>query len=435
MVEHTTHNRVVGGSNPPTATSRLEPAIEYLPKGGRVLVALSGGPDSTALLISLKELGVDLVAAHFDHALRAGSELDAMHVANLCAGLGVDLITGRREQPLPAGSLQAAARKLRHGFLEEARASSGAQVVALGHTADDFVEGVLLHLLRGSALAGLRGMPATRGAIVRPLLRIWRRDIEDFLAGRQVRPLRDPSNEDLRHARVRVRLELLPRLERDAPGISRRLSLVAQRAAVMQADLAERAGALVHDGRVNLVELGEASEAIRLEALKELFVSAGGAQPGLDRRALARMDRLGICGSAGDGLDLPGGLRVRRLYGEMEVTRAVGMSPPRVTIVRWMCAGCDSLQAAHLRPGARLTLGKRAAGLRMRPFPDRGSRKLQDILVDAKVPRHRRDELDLVFADGQLAWVPGIAVDARWVASKGTAADHVEVRGVPKGLC
>jgi tRNA(Ile)-lysidine synthetase-like protein len=71
----------------------------------------------------------------------------------------------------------------------------------------------------------------------------------------------------------------------------------------------------------------------------------------------------------------------------------------------------------------------------MRPLPDRGSRKLQDILVDAKVPRHRRDELDLVFADGQLAWVPGLALDARWAASEGSLADHVEVRGGPEDLC
>ena len=435
MVEHTTHNRVVGGSNPPTATRALTPIIEHLQERGRILVAVSGGPDSTALLISMKELGMDIVAAHFDHALRPGSELDARHVATRCDELGVELLTGRREEPLQAGSLQAAARESRHHFLEAARQSTGARAIALGHTADDVVEGVLLHLLRGSALAGLRGMPVTRGAIVRPLLRTWRSEIEAFLAERGVVPLTDPANADLRHARVQVRRRLLPRLESDSPGISVRLWRVAQHATVMQAELEEAAAALVRAGRINVLELAAAPEAVRREALKRLFVSSGGASPGLDRRTLARMERLALWGSAGDGLDLPGGLRIRRLYGELEVASTVGASPARVTIVRWTCSGCDSPTAAHLRPGARLTLGRRSPGLRMRPTPDRGSRKLQDILVDAKVPRHRRDELDLVFADGQLAWVPGIAVDSRWAASEGSAADHVEVRGGPKGLC
>src|SRR5207248_10015937 len=106
------------------------------------LVALSDGPDSTALLLGLLEAGVPIVAAHFDHRLRPESAAEAQRVTELCAGLGVVLIRGRRSRALARGSRQAAARRARYAFLELALAESGLATCALGHTADDLVEGV-----------------------------------------------------------------------------------------------------------------------------------------------------------------------------------------------------------------------------------------------------------------------------------------------------
>src|SRR5690348_3789207 len=166
------------------------PSATLIPPAARVLAAFSGGPDSTALLLWLREAGVDVAAAHYDHALRPGSERDAERVAALCAALGVPLLRERRDEPLPRGSVQAAARRLRYAFLERALAASARDVVCLGHTADDVVEGAVLHLLRGSGLAGLRGMPARRGPFLRPLLGVWREDVEAYLAARGVEPLR-----------------------------------------------------------------------------------------------------------------------------------------------------------------------------------------------------------------------------------------------------
>src|SRR5256885_1326353 len=189
----------------------------------RILVAVSGGPDSTALLLALHEAGREVVAAHFDHALREGSDQVAREVAAMCAGLGVAVIAERRTEPLPKGSLQAAARTLRYAFLDCARAESRADVVALAHTADDLIEGAALHMLRGCGLAGFRGMPARRGHHVRPFLGVWRRDVREFLEQRGVVAYEDPANVDTRFARVRARLLILPSLERDRPGILRRL--------------------------------------------------------------------------------------------------------------------------------------------------------------------------------------------------------------------
>src|SRR5882672_10051849 len=111
--------------------------------GHRVLAAVSGGPDSTALLLALIEAGHQIVAAHYDHALQEGSARVAEHVRDLCDRFGVELIVERRNRAMPHGSVQAGARTLRYEFLERARVQAGAEVVAIAHTADDVVEGVV----------------------------------------------------------------------------------------------------------------------------------------------------------------------------------------------------------------------------------------------------------------------------------------------------
>src|SRR5437660_11997559 len=209
---------------------------------GRILVAVSGGPDSTALLLALHEAGRDVVAAHYDHALRDGSDAVARPVAELCARLDVPLVAERRTVPLANGSIQAAARTLRYAFLERASVAANAQWVALGHSADDVVEGVVMHLLRGCGLAGLRGMPARRGRFVRPLLSVWRSDVMAYLESTGVVAVEDPANSNLSYARVRMRKLVLPALERDRPGIVRRLHAAASSAAAMHESISAQAG-------------------------------------------------------------------------------------------------------------------------------------------------------------------------------------------------
>jgi tRNA(Ile)-lysidine synthase len=406
--------------------------------GQRVLAAVSGGPDSTALLGALLEEGHVVVAAHYDHALRTGSELAAGHVAQLCALLGVELIVERRESPMPRGSMQAAARKIRNEFLERAREKSGAQVVALGHTADDLVEGVLLHLMRGCGLAGLRGMPARRGAFVRPMLSVWRREVLDFLARRGVMALDDPANADTRFQRVKVRRDILPALERDRPGISKRFHAVAMRAAAMQDAVASAADARLDGPALSQSQVAGAAAPLAAELMKQLYTRAGGDQPALSRRHLQSMIRLAAPGRGGRGVDLPGGFRFRVVGGRMEVVapslrarRNTGSSSLRLEVTR--CEGCEDRGAAHLKSDLALRLGFRTPGLRMRPLGGRGTRKLQDLFVDARVPREERDAYPLVFAGDRLAWVPGVAVDAELASRPREAAFHVTVTRILPG--
>jgi len=389
----------------------LNPVNIENPPPGRLLVAVSGGPDSTALLITLHEAGREVVAAHYDHALREGSEVVVRQVADLCDRLGVRLIAERRDEPMPRGSLQAGARTLRYAFLDRARAECCADWVALAHTADDLVEGVVLHMLRGCGLAGFRGMPARRGRYVRPMINVWRKEVRAFLDDRGIVPHEDPANQDGRFARVRVRLQILPALERDRAGISRRFHAAALAAARLQ-EIAEKAPTDV-------------------ETLKRMYAEAGGSQPGLSRRHLEAMLNLARPGRGGRGVDLPGGRRFRIVGGRMQIVSSQPrtQSSPRLEVRT--CPGCEEGDAVHLSAGLQLHVGYRRPGLRLRPAGGRGTRKLQDIFVDARVPREDRDTFPLVFAGERLAWVPGHAVDAELVAPKGVPGQHVALARMP----
>ena len=397
----------------------------------RVLVAVSGGPDSTALLITLLEGGHDVIAAHYDHALRDGSADVARQVAELCARLDVRLVAERRTEALPKGSLQAAARTLRYAFLARARLVAGAGVVALGHTADDVVEGVFLHLQRGAGLGGFRGMPQTRAHYVRPFLGVWRKDIAEFLAMRGVVAHEDPANRDTRFARVRARLSVLPDLERDRPGILRRFHAAARGVTRQHQIAVEQAERILASGAATTGAVRAVPEPVAAEVLKLIYARAGGSDPGLSRAQIAAMLRLAQPGRGGRGVDLPGGLRFRIVGELMQVVPSRHESRGPLRLVVMPCVGCDDHRAAHLRPGLALRIGFRSAGLRLRPLGGSGSRKLQDVFVDARVPREDRDGWPLVFAGDKLAWVPGLAVDAELASRPGEPGLHVSVAPMP----
>ena len=211
--------------------------------GDRVLAAVSGGPDSLALLHALHdlrdELGLgDVQAAHLDHGIRGDeSAAEAEFVAAFCRGRGLACTVGTADitahKTARGGSTQEAARAVRYTFLEETARATGANKIATGHTQDDQVETVLLNILRGTGLDGLRGIPAQRGVYVRPLRDTPRTAVEAYCIEHGLTPRRDPSNLDPTHyTRNKIRLELLPTLERDYnPGVRAALLRLAETAA------------------------------------------------------------------------------------------------------------------------------------------------------------------------------------------------------------
>ena len=197
-----------------------------IPDGVAMVLAVSGGPDSTALLYGAAGMASDrgwrLTVAHLDHGLRETSAEEAAAVAANAAGMGLPAEVRRVEVAELANSehrsLEDAGRQARYRFLEELAAALGAEaLIATAHTADDAAETVLLRLARGSGLRGLRGIPARRGRIVRPLLHARRAVLRAALDAAGIAHFIDPSNANLAHTRNRVRAELLPALERLNP--------------------------------------------------------------------------------------------------------------------------------------------------------------------------------------------------------------------------
>lgn len=249
------------------AASELTPAELAAP----VLVGVSGGPDSLALLHALlrwsREGGPALQAIHVDHQVRPESGAEAAQVRAWCADWGVPLasmpVLLAATGPM-AGGHERAAREARYAAFAEVAAACGARILALGHHADDQAETLLLHLLRGAGLAGLAGMPivrrsgdrldrlvewpatgqsARRPAVWRPLLGVRREAIEDYCRAWELAPLRDPSNNDTAIRRNAVRHEILPLIERHFPGataaITRGAGLLADDEALLDARAAD----------------------------------------------------------------------------------------------------------------------------------------------------------------------------------------------------
>ncbi|MGO8687453.1 MAG: tRNA lysidine(34) synthetase TilS [Candidatus Dormibacteria bacterium] len=205
--------------------------------GEVVVVACSGGPDSTALVDALARLapprGWRLHVVHVDHGLRPGSAAEALTVAELASRLRLDF-EGVTVEVGAGPSLQDQARRARYRGLAEVADRVGATAIALGHTADDQAETVLMRLLTSATPWSLRAMAEREGRLARPLLRIWREATLAYCAALGLEPLDDPSNRDPRFLRSRVRHELLPALEGVFPGARRRLATLADRQRELQ---------------------------------------------------------------------------------------------------------------------------------------------------------------------------------------------------------
>lgn len=317
--------------------------LQLIRRHDRVVVGVSGGLDSVALLHLLvrlrPSLGLVLSAVHVDHQLRAESADDAAFVQELAARFDVPVMIDRRDVAArcrrEGWSLEDGARRIRYECFVEAAARHSAQVVALAHTADDQAETVLMRLLRGSGLTGLAGIPVMREMsgvrIVRPLLACWRQELAAYLTGAGLAHRDDASNADRRFVRNRIRHELLPLLARDYnPNIKGALVQLAGQSGVDQAYLQSAArrywkrvarAARSGDVTLKLPVLARQPEALQRQLLREALREIRGDLNQFEFRHWRELERLLHRSPARAAVHLPGGVQVVRESGQLRFQR------------------------------------------------------------------------------------------------------------------
>jgi tRNA(Ile)-lysidine synthase len=378
--------------------------------GDRVLVAVSGGPDSMALLHVLWELrtrlDVTLEVAAVDHGLRTDAARELELVRERAESLGlpfsavsVDVTAERRRHR--GASVQEAARDLRLRALADLAGAHGADRVALGHQAEDQAETVLYRIIRGTGIAGLAGIPHRRDVFVRPLLDVTRAQILRYLRRRSIPFVDDPSNTDPRFARARIRHRILPALAQENPRVA------------------------------------EALRALASAARDRGDTRAGARTMALSRRAAATVARLASRGGTAS-IDVVGRRRVEISYGRIRVhdkgddspVRQAARRPTAIVIerpgtYRWSDAGTVEVRelpgrGSKKKPSPRnefdadrltwpLVMRARRPGDRMRPRGGAGGRKVSHLMIDAKIARPLRDALPVVTSgDDVVLFVPGL---------------------------
>ena len=438
-----------------------------LQAGDRVAVALSGGPDSVALLRVMRDIAGDerfhlVGAAHLNHQLRGDeSDRDEAFCRSLAAELSLPVdveridVAGLARQT--GSSLEHAAHDARLAFFERAAARLDACRVAVGHTRDDQAETFLLRLLRGAGPRGLGGMHPRSGLVIRPLIETSRQDVRNFLRETGIEYREDASNADREIPRNRVRHELIPFLEsRFATNV---VEVLNREAAIARDDaqyLEEASAAAVRElvvrspdrsVEIPVRQLLAQPPAIARRVIRAAQqLAAGGKFVGFD--AADAVLTLAVSNLAGP-LDLPGH-RVNRVGQKIVLTPSAGRLPARGADeegkfsyeldvpgeVRVPEAACAITARAQLVPpgqsagacwplvsrgdqvvieggrlAAPLIVRNRRRGDIFRPLGLQGRKKLQDFFVDAKVARTERDTVPLVVdSKGRIVWVAGLCV-------------------------
>lgn len=429
----------------PLAEALLERVKEtgLFREGETVLVCVSGGADSVALLDLLRRLPLKLAVAHLNHRLRgAASDGDEAFVAELASSRGIPCyrrsVDVARLASLERLTLEEAGRAARYRFFRETAAAIGATSIALAHHRDDQAETVLMRLLRGSGGSGLSAMAPSAGILKRPLLAVSRAELEEYLRERGLTWRTDESNCDTTLLRNSIRHELIPFLERYNPAVAERLADTARTLAADEellqevtvrafAECAERRAAAVS---LDIEKLVRHPLALRMRLYRMALDEVRGLQR-IARSHLEALDRL-VHGERPQGtLSLPGGTRVTRRYAILTVSAAP--QPPdcgyelsvagegrhllpqggilevqRVPMPACIDAGSPSVAyfCAAAVPFPWLVRTFRP-GDRFRPLGMQGEQKVKDFFINNKVNHEERRRVPLIFSAGRLVWIGG----------------------------
>lgn len=433
-------------------------------QGGRVLVALSGGPDSVALvhllLVYRDRLGIEPIVAHIDHKLRRDSAADADFCRDLAEKWGLAFHVRAIETGSYARthklSLETAARELRYQALRAIAQETGAADIAVGHTASDQAETVLHRMVRGTGIRGLAGMAYRTGSLVRPLLGISRKEILAYLQAEKLPFREDATNHDLRFTRNMIRHEILPllgaRLNPRVEEALNRLAMIAGETEAALDHLAEEAlhkAVLYRDAQKIILDIHRISsyfsalqKYIIRKGLEE--VSEGAVQP--DFVDLQQIERLLTRHVIGKRYRFPGNWEVLIDHDGVVLWKnqpvafdeflrgSSGRVQVGKSILEWKRLSSKELSPGFqgLAPSTVFIDADRVAGTlrvrtprrgdRFRPLGLNGSKSLGDYFTDRKIPHHQRPEVPVVVCDRGIIWVVGMHLDARFKLTSRTTS-------------
>lgn len=427
-------------------------------EGDRVLVGLSGGPDSVCLLSVLttlrSELGTVLMAVYVDHGIRPReTPLELEFCKMFCSSLDVPFTW--RHIDVPTSPLvrrlgkQAAARELRYMALEEEAFRSGADRIALGHTKNDSAETLLINLLRGTGMSGLTGIPPVRGKVIRPLIEIARDEILGYLSGVGQSYMVDSSNLRSDYLRNRIRMEIIPQLESMNPsivdGLARTADILSQEDHYLEIAVTKTLMRLVSRKTPSRIELFlSPMETTPLPLLRRILRRALADLTGkrlLTHEHVEEVIRLIQGGRSGTRIHLGHPVRVIRSYATLiattEAPKKVGdyrLSAGERVIVKEAGISIEaSIGDRETQPLGRnaavfdldkismpLTIRSRRTGDFFHPSGFGRRVKIQDFFVNIKIPREDRDSVPIVCSGDQIIWVAGYRGDQRFTPHDGT---------------
>lgn len=390
---------------------------EMILPGDRIVCAVSGGADSVALLFGLyllkDKLDITLEAAHFNHHLRGEeSDRDEAFVRQLCDRYDIPLHLGHAQVKPGKKGLEAAARDARYGFLQTLPGK-----IATAHTADDNAETVLMHLVRGTGLKGLGGIMPVNGRIIRPLLTVTRRDVEEFLNEYYVNHIEDSSNHSDDFLRNRIRHHVMPQLQLENPLLAQNLSQMALRLRLDEEYLSRQAE-LQQPIRVS--HLKQMHPALRCRVLEQFLKSEGVREP--EQSHLAMADALLFSEKPSAKANLPGGMTLSRCYDTLVVLREEEPLPEMVLT----CPGeveisgyrvkVEPAQAIINTPDTftvstigTITLRPRKSGDEIRLSG--GTKSLKKLFIDRKIPASQRMHIPVIADEKSILGVYGIGAN------------------------
>lgn len=460
---------------------RADASLGMFPRGGRVVAAVSGGADSVCMLHALdalkSELGIEIVVAHLNHGARgADADADAAFTQRMAVETGLEFRGGKIGEdvapPAGGGGCEAALRAARYGFLRRTAEETGASRIATAHTADDQAETVLMRFLKGASVTGLAGIRPVNGPVVRPLLEITRKQVEEYCAANGLEYCTDATNYDENYLRNSIRRSLIPALESEYnPRLREALVKMARnfrRDSGCLESMAEDALEAAAAGRgAKSVELdigclrGLSEAVLSRVVLMAAYGLTGAEDARIESGHVDEVMELVRRPDAGASAAIPGGISVTRGYSRLVFRRDdgsddAGRRPSAEQMFIPSCPGTYRIDAAGLTleiaeapfneellksddamtesfdasivDGRRLSVRFPREGDRFRPLGLDGEKKLSDFFVDEKVDRTRRGHIPLLLCGDEIMWVVGMRIGHRFRLDPGRTGAVVKIK-------